>query len=102
MLDPDHAPSHPGDPDASPANEVAGPSPGGSGRMTQGFAFQFVRLLLALVSSPPDGCIALRLDLLLLGYPAAWLPGWCPPERSYSGLDLSRIGLDGIVPLLSL
>ena len=46
MLDPDHAPSHPGDPDASPANEVAGPSPGGSGRMTQGFAFQFVRLLL--------------------------------------------------------
>ena len=41
MLDPDHAPSHPDDPDRSPKNVVSGPYAAGSGRMTQGFAFQF-------------------------------------------------------------
>ena len=41
MLDPDHAPSHPDDPDVSPKNVVSGPYAGGSGRMTQGFSFQF-------------------------------------------------------------
>lgn len=40
MLDPDHAPSHPEDPDRSPITET-GPYAGGSGRVTQGFAFQF-------------------------------------------------------------
>ena len=41
MLDPDHAPSHLEDPDRSPANMVGGPYAAGSGRLTQGFAFQF-------------------------------------------------------------
>jgi|EP01049_Picozoa_sp_SAG25_P010653 mannonate dehydratase len=42
MLDPDHAPSHEDDPDTSPRDgQVGGPYPHGSGRVTQGFAFQF-------------------------------------------------------------
>lgn len=41
MLDPDHAPSHVEDPDRSPGQLVGGPYAAGSGRLTQGFAFQF-------------------------------------------------------------
>ena len=43
MLDPDHAPDHPDDPDVSPKGEVAESNPyhNGSGRVRQSYAFEF-------------------------------------------------------------
>ena len=43
MLDPDHAPDHPDDPDVSPKGVVAQSNPyyNGSGRVRQSYAFEF-------------------------------------------------------------